>query len=284
MQTTKKAFSIGAAIVLLALVLFLALDAVGPAFSAAPLKLLLAATPTPTPEPPIPLKPISGLTSLNANVKIGVNGLINGQRAQGELDAVVTSNDQKQSKVTVTGGLLGQIAAQLGGSVLGLFTPSSVDLYKTPEGAYIVANSFFPICVKPKTEDVPSQLDDVSPQSMLGMLTGSDVARGQFVGNETLNGKAVKHYVLDGQAFLYAAQNSSDPKLKEFGDALWSATNADLYVDAAGGYPVKFRGGYSGTYEPLKFEGDFSVDIDLTGINTNSAVTLPKACANPITP
>jgi hypothetical protein len=281
MKTTKKAFSIAAGIVLLALVLFLALAAAGPAFSAGLGKLLAA---TPPPGDPIPIKSISGLTSLNATVKLSVNGLINGQKAQGDLNAVLTSNDKKQSKITVTGPLLGQIAAQVGGSLLGLFTPSSVDLYKMPEGAYIVANSLFPICIKPDLSKMPSTLDDVSPQSLLGMLTSSDVARGKFVGNETLNGKSVKHYVINGDAFLAAAQNSSDPKLKEFGDALWSAGDTDLYLDAASGYPVALQGNYSGQYDPLKFEGDFSVDIQLTGINTNTAVTLPSSCNKPITP
>ena len=49
-----------------------------------------------------------------------------------------------------------------------------------------------------------------------------------------------------------------------------------------GGYPVAFSGCYSGTYEPLKFEGDFCVDIELTGINQNTPVKLPAACDNPI--
>ena len=281
MQTTKKVLSIGAGLVLLAMVLFLALAAVGPAFSAGLAKLLTA---TPPPGDPIPLKPLSGLTSLDAEVKIKVNGLINGERAQGDLNAKLTTNSQKQSKVTVTGPLLGQIAAQVGGSLVGLFTPSSVDLYKMPEGVYIVANSLIPLCVKPAADSIPSTLEDVSPQSLLGMLTNPEVARGTFVGNETLNDKAVKHYALDGEAFLAAAQASTDPKLKAFADGLWSAKNADLYVDATGGYPVAFRGSYSGQYEPLKFEGDFSLDIQLTGVNNNTPVKLPAACKNPITP
>jgi hypothetical protein len=108
------------------------------------------------------------------------------------------------------------------------------------------------------------------------------VARGEYVGEETLNGKAVKRYVIDGDAFLVAAQNSTNPQLKAFGDALWAAEDADLYVDAAGGYPVAFKGSYSGEFEPLKFEGDFSVDIELTDVNTNTRVDLPAACNKPI--
>jgi hypothetical protein len=113
-------------------------------------------------------------------------------------------------------------------------------------------------------------------------LTSSDVARGKYIGEETLNGVKVKHYVIDGDTFLTAAQNSSDPKLQAFGDALWSAEDADLYVDSKGGYPVAFSGGYSGEYEPLKFQGDFTVDIQLTGVNTNTPVNLPASCNKPI--
>ena len=283
MKTTKKVLSIGVAIVMIATVLFLAFSAAGPAFSAT-LSALLAPTSTPPPGEYIPLKPITGLTSLNATVKINVNGLINGKRVQGDLNAVLTTNDQKKSKVTVTGSLLGEIAAQVGGSVVGLFTPSSVDIYKVPEGTYIVANSLIPVCVKPKGGQTPQTLDDVSPQSLMTMLTSSDVARGKLVGEETLNGMAVKHYVLNGETFLAAAKKSSNPKLKAFGEALWSAEDADLYVDAKGGYPVAFNGRFSGAYEPLKFEGDFDVQVQLTGVNTNPPVNLPTSCNKPISP
>jgi hypothetical protein len=111
-----------------------------------------------------------------------------------------------------------------------------------PEGTYIVANSLIPVCIKPKADKTPEALDDVSPQSLLSMLTSSDVARGVLVGEENLNGVAVKHYVLDGDAFLAAAQKSSEPNLRAFSKALWSAEDADLYVDAKGGYPAAFSG------------------------------------------
>lgn len=283
MKTTNKVLSAGVAIVIIACVLFLVLSATVPALSAS-LSALLASTSTPPPGDVIPLKSLEDLTSLNATVNIDVNGLINGERAQGDLKAVLTTNDQGKSKATVTGSLLGELAAQVGGSLVGLFTPSSVDLYKVPEGNYIVVNSFIPVCVKPKAANATQELDDMSPQSLLSMLTSSDVARGKLAGDETLNGVPVKHYVINGDAFLAAAQKSSNPKLRAFGEALWSAEDADLYVDAKGGYPVAFRGSYSGEYEPLKFEGDFTVQTQLTGANTNSPVNLPAACNNPITP
>lgn len=274
----------GIAMAAIAIVLFLALGAAAPAFSTARLTALVApaSAPTPLPGDAIPIKPITGLTSLNATVKLDVNGLINGERAQGDLTGLLTANDQKKSKITVSGSLLGDIAAQVGGSLVSLFTPSKVDLYKVPEGAYVVANGLFPVCVKPDAPKATAALDDMSPSSLLSMLTSSDVARGKFVGDETLNGTAVKHYVLDGDAFLAAAQKSTDKQLKAFGEALWSAEDADLYVDAKGGYPVAFRGNYSGKYEPLKFEGDFGVQIDLTGVNANTPVNLPSACNKPI--
>ena len=113
-------------------------------------------TPTPPPGDPIPLKTIDGLTSLNATVNIQVNGLIDGKRAQGELEAELTSNDKNQSKISVTGPLLGDIVAQVGGSLVSLFTPKAVDIYKTPEGTFIVLNGFFPVCVKPQAANTYS--------------------------------------------------------------------------------------------------------------------------------
>jgi len=283
MKTANRILSITIAVGVIAVVLTLVLSSAAPAFSSS-FSALLASTSTPPPGDPIPLKPITDLTSLNATVNLEVDGLINGKRAEGDLEAVLTTNDQGESQITLTGGLLGDIAAQVGGSLVGLFTPSSVDIYKVPEGTYVVVNSFVPICVKPADSKATAALDEMSPESLLSMLTNSDVANGKLVGEETLNGAAVKHYVLDGDAFLAAAQKSSDPKLKAFGEALWSAEDADLFVDAKGGYPVAFSGGFSGSYEPLKFQGDFNVDIELTDVNKNTPVTLPAKCNNPITP
>ena len=255
-----------------------------PVFSTAALTIQGTATSSPTPLPGdvIPIEPIADLTSLNATVKIDVNGLINDQRAQGDLTALLTTNDQNRVRITVSGSLLGDIAAQVGGALVGLFTPSTVDIYKVPEGTFIVANGLFPVCVKHDSPKDTATLDEMSPLSLLSMLTGSDVARGRLVGEETLNGATVKHYVLDGDAFLAAAQNSSDPQLRAFGEALWSAEDADLFIDTESGYPVAFSGSYSGEYEPLKFEGNFAVQIEVTDVNTNTPVNLPASCNNPI--
>ena len=279
MKTINKVLSAGIAIITIAVVLILVFGVAAPAFSATLTALLAPTTP---PGEVIPLKPIAGLTSLNATVKLDVNGLINGKRAQGDLTALLTTNDQGKSQITVSGSLLGDIAAEVGGSLVGLFTPSKVDIYKMPDGVYVVINGLFPVCVKPKDVKATTALDEMSPQSLLSMLTSTDVARGKLVGEETLNGVPVKHYVINGDAFLAAAQKSSDPKLKAFGESLWSAEDADLYVDAKGGYPVAFSGSYSGEYEPLKFEGDFNVQVELTGVNTNTPVNLPASCNKPI--
>ena len=282
MKTKKSTLTI--AIAVIGVVLLLALGVAAPALSKSTMFTLLAATGTPTPSAGdvIPLKSIDGLTSLNAAVKIDANGLINGKRTQGDLTAELTTNNQGSSKITVTGPLLGDITAQVGGSLVGLFTPSSVDIYNVPQGSYIVVNSLIPVCIKPSSPKATEALDQLSPQALLNMLTNSDVARGKLVDKMTVNGAPVNHYVVNGDAFLAAAQKSQDEKLKTFGDALWDAKDADLYVDAKGGYPLAFNGSYSGTYEPLKFEGDFDVQIELTGINQDTPVKLPASCNKPI--
>ena len=219
MKTRKQYLSAAAVGVAIAVTLFLVLDVIAPAFSTSAVTWLLApvSAPTPAPGDAIPLKSIEGLNSLNATVKLDVNGKIDGKKTKGDLNALLATNDQKKSRVTVSGSLLGDIAAQVGGSVLGLFTPSKVDLYKVPEGAYVAVGGLVPLCIKPDTSKATAALDELSPSSMMNMLTGSDVARGKFVGDEKLNGAPVKHYVIDGDAFLAAAQKSSDPKLQAFG-------------------------------------------------------------------
>jgi hypothetical protein len=281
MKPKKSIFAMG--ITATVIILLLALAFAAPAFSKSSMFTLLAATSTSTPAAGdvIPLKSISGLNSLNATVKIDANGLVNNQRTQGDMTAeLTTSNDG--SKITVTGPLLGQITAQVGGSLVGLFTPSSVDIYKVPQGNYIVVNSLIPVCIKPSSPKATAAFDELSPQNLLGMFTNSDVARGKLVDKVTVNNVPVNHYVINGETFLSAAQKSQDEKLKAFGDALWKAKDADLYVDAKGGYPLAFRGSYSGSYAPLKFEGDFGVQIELTGINQETSVKLPASCNKPI--
>jgi hypothetical protein len=246
-------------------------------------------TPTPTPTATanpageiIPLKPLTDLSSLDATVKISANGTLNGKPVQGDLNANLTTNNQKKSQIVVTGGLLGDAVVQIGGSAVSLFRPSQATVYTMPDGTYIVLKGLFDVCIKPKDSKATQTMDQLSPQGLMTMLTGSDVARGKLVGEETLNGTTVEHYVINGPAFLAAAQQSTDPNVRTFGEALRSADDADLYVDSAGGYPVAFRGSYNGAFEPLKFDGDFSVQIDLTGVNQNTPVSLPKACNNPI--
>lgn len=244
-----------------------------------------AATPGPTHVPvgdPIPVKPLTGLTSLDATVNITLDGLLKGERAQGDLTALVTSNDQKKTQISVTGGLLGDIVAQVGGAVVGLFAPKKVDVYKVPEGTFVVVNALFDVCVKPNAPNATAALEELSPQGLMTLVTSPDVARGTFVGDETRNGIPVKHYVIDGETFVNAAQNSSNPALRTFGESLWSADDAHVYISADGGYPVAFEGSFSGEFEPLEFQGDFDVVIDLTKVNANTPVNLPSSCNRPI--
>ena len=229
----------------------------------------------------IPLNPFTDFDSLEAATVLNVKGLIKGEPAQGTLNGLLAVNGRRR-RVTVSGSLLGKIAAQVGGSLIGLFTPSTVDLYQVPEGAYIVINSLFAVCVKPDAPKAVAALEEMSPESLLAMLTRSDVARGTLVGQVMYNGRAVQHYVIDGDTFLAAAKKSQDPQLRAFAEGLWSADDADLYVDVQGGYPVAFRGAYSGAYEPLKFAGNFAVQTELTGVNTNPLVQLPRSCEDPI--
>jgi hypothetical protein len=229
----------------------------------------------------IPLKPIADLNSLEATGILSINGLIEDKPVQGALKGLLTMNGPK-SKVTVSGNLLGEITARIGGSLVALFTPTALDLYKVPDGAYVVINGLFAVCVKPNMPKATAVLDEMSPQNLLVMLTTSDVARGEFVGQEMINGRRVKHYVIDGETFLAAAKQSSDLKLRTFAAGLWSAGDADLYVDAENSYPIAFRGSYSGAYEPLKFKGHFDIQTELTGINPGTPVNLPGSCDNPV--
>ena len=230
----------------------------------------------------IPLTPLAGLTSLDATVTVTVDGTLNGKPKQGTLTAQLTSNDQPASQIDVTGSLLGDIVAQVGGSAVKLFRPSKVSVYTVPDGTYVLVDGLFDVCIKPSDNAATEALAQLSPASLMAILTSDGVARGTFVADETLNGMPVKHYTMNGAAFLAAAQASTVPAVSTFAQSLTSATDGDLYLAADGGYPVAYRGGFSGAFAPLAMEGDVTVQIDLTGINNNTPVTLPGACDNPI--
>ena len=106
MKNNKQVLSIGVAVVIIAVVLSLVLSNPTPGISASLSALLAKAnTPAPPPGEVIPLKPIAGLTSLNATVQINVNGMINGKLAQGDLTGLLTTNDQGKSQISVSGSL-----------------------------------------------------------------------------------------------------------------------------------------------------------------------------------
>ena len=289
MKTKQRLMRTGLVVLLLAAMLslgyYLGATSTGSSVAAALAAAVKAMSSTPTPVvpvgDPIPLKPLSGLTSIDATVNINVNGVLSDKRVQGDLTATVNTNNQGMTKIVVTGPLLGDIVAQVGGSAMSLFTPSQVQIYKVPAGTYVVVKSLFDVCIKPKAANSTDAVEQMNPQKLMDMFTSKEVARGTFAGNETIKGAAVKHYVIDGPTFLAAAQNSKDKTLRTFGDSLWSAKNADLYL-SSDGIPVAFKGGYSGLFDPLKFQGDFDVQIEVTGVNQNTPIKLPASCNNPI--
>ena len=231
---------------------------------------------------PIPLTPLTGVTSLDATVVIRADGIVDGKPTTGDLTARLSTNDQAMSQIDATGSLLGEIVAQVGGGAVKLLRPSQVSVYGVPAGTYAVVSGLFDLCVKAKDSAATAALDQLSPQGLMTILTSSDVAYGTYVGDEDLNGTPVKHYVISGDAFLAAAQASSDPTVSTFARSLTSATDADLYVAADTGYPVAYRGGFGGSFEPLKFDGSLTIEIDVTGMNANTPVVLPGACDHPI--
>ena len=91
MKTKKPYLSAAVLGIVIAVVLFLVLDVVAPAFSTSAVTWLLApiSAPTLAPGDPIPLKSIEGLNSLNATVKLDVNGKIAGKKTKGDLNALV---------------------------------------------------------------------------------------------------------------------------------------------------------------------------------------------------
>ena len=200
----------------------------------------------------------------------------------GDLTVQLVGDEQQQYRIDITGDLLGPVAAQVGGKLVNLFRPKQVSVYVVEDGNYVVVSGLTDLCIQTEDTDVTEALSQLSPRTLMAILTDSDVANGILVGAESIDGVAVDHYVIDGPTFLAAAQESSDPTVQTFGQALRGAGDADIYIDTETGYPVRYEGAFSGAYEPVGLDGDFSVRLDLTKVGWNSTVTLPGACAAPI--
>ena len=227
---------------------------------------------------PIPIAPLADLSSLAASVQLDVDGTIDGKPTTGDIHAELTTTAEGTSKIEVTGSLIGDVVAQVGGSAVKLFRPNKVTVYSVPDGTYVVLDALIDVCVKPGDSEATAILDQLSPQGLMTILTSSDVARGTLAGQETLDGVAVDHWVIDGDAFLAAAQSSADPNVSRFAGVLTDAADADLYLSTDDGYPVAYRGAFSGPFEPLGFEGDLAVAIDLKGTDVDATVELPGSC------
>lgn len=241
--------------------------------------LAVAQSPAPL---PIPLTSLGDLTSLEATATLSAEGSIDGEEMAGDLTLQLVADEQQQYRIDITGDLLGPVAAQVGGKLVKLFRPKQVSVYVVEDGNYVVVSGLTDLCVRTEDTAATEALSQLSPRSLMAILTDSDVANGSLVGAESLDGVAVDHYAIDGPTFLAAAQASSDPTVRTFGEALRGAGDADIYIDAETGYPLRYEGAFSGAYEPVGLDGDFSVRLDLTSVDTDSTVALPKACATPI--
>jgi hypothetical protein len=231
---------------------------------------------------PIPLTSLGDLTSLEATATLSAAGSLEGRDMAGDLTVELVADEQQRYRIDITGDLLGPIAAQVGGSLVGLFRPKRVSVYVVEDGNYVVVSGLTDVCIKAEDTATTEALSQLNPRTLMTILTDADVANGSLLGAETLDGVPVDHYVIDGATFLAAAQESGEPAVQAFGRSLQEASDADIYVDAETGYPVRYEGAFSGAYEPVGLEGDFSVRLDLTKVGTDASVTLPKACALPI--
>jgi hypothetical protein len=190
-------------------------------------------------------------------------------------------DERQQYRIDITGDLLAPIVAQVGGKLARFFRPKQVSVYVVEMGDYLVVSGLTEMCIKSEDTTATDALSQLSPRNLMAILTDSDVANGVLVGAESLDGRPVDHYLIDGQSFLAAAQASSHPTVQTFGRALRDASDADLYIDTESGYPVRYQGAFSGNH-PIGLDGDFSVHLDLTKLGTDRTVILPKACTKPI--
>lgn len=220
---------------------------------------------------------VPDVKSLQTKMTLTLDGTDAGNKVlKGTFDVSLNNNlALKQTELTVGGDLLTPLLAdQLRG-----FSARSLSLYAINNQVYASIQTLLRVCVKPNAAQI--NVDEIAQSLSLDTFTSMVAANGRFpgtlVGDEVVNGIPSKHYKVDVAAYeaMAAANGMTDLKLKQ----------GDVWLASQGDYVTRLNVSGNGKLSNLvnkTFTGDFTLSMELTGVNNSPEVVLPANCARAI--
>jgi len=220
---------------------------------------------------------VPDLKSQQTALTLNLDGTGTGNKAlKGTLNASLNNNiAQKQLELVVGGDLLSPLLAeQLRG-----FAARGLTLYALNDNVYASIQTLLSVCVKPKASQINvAQISEgLSLDTFTRMVAADGTFPGKLVGSETVNGIASKHYTIDTAAFKEIADARG---LKDI-----TVSQGDVWLADQGNYVTRLNVIGNGKLSNLannSFEGNFSLAMELTGVNNSPEVVLPSNCSRAI--
>ncbi|MCS6774411.1 MAG: hypothetical protein RMM31_06135 [Anaerolineae bacterium] len=239
-----------------------------------------AQTPQPsgrTSASPVMMQPIAqspGLRSYRTQIVLQMNGKTKGKPANGALNADLTQvlTSRKQS-LTLSGTML---APLLDGQMP--IPVNRLTFYLFDKQTYVLAHTLIPLCASPRAEigSLAALRKGLSAEHLLSGLSGDFVVRGTFVREEVVNGIPSRRYRLDvAQINALAKRRGANVQLS--GGEVWLAQRGNFVTRLQAELVGNLRSSAG-----LDFEGTTVLLLNVSDLNRDADIPLPRACARPV--
>lgn len=221
-----------------------------------------------------PITQFPGLRSYRTQIVLQMNGKSNGKTANGALNADLTQVlTQRKQSISLSGAMLTPL--------LGSQLPVPVNrltLYLFDKQTYALAHTLIPVCASPRRErsSLAALRKGLSAEQVLSNLSGDLILRGTLVREEVVNGIPSRRYRLDAaQINALAKQRGAKAQLKS--GEVWLAQRGN-FVTRLQAEIVGDLGGSLG----VDFNGTTLVTLNVSDLNRDTDIALPRACARPV--
>ncbi len=235
---------------------------------------------------PIKIKPLSDtypvINSLRLQFEIAQDGKSvgtgsGGIAVKGNVFAKIDVNNQKEQRRTTLGGSL--LVQQL---KEGYPPGTQVSVLNFGSDAYVLLEADKATCQKSDDDGFTKQIDslrenfDKAVNELVTALSQSKTPIASLVGDETVNGIDVQHYVVDsasptGKPFLEGLNKNGD-QFKQARVDVWTATEGSYLVK------LELKGTGKTQLTGASVDGKLSFSVSYSDINKKVEITLPKSC------
>lgn len=189
----------------------------------------------------------------------------------------IENKEREQSASVIRSGLI----AGLFGTEFAALAPESLGTFRMGEENYLVLEGKQPLCVLADAS-MGNMTEGITPDSFLSELdlfSADTKLTGVLLGKEIIGGIPTNRYALDKATLEWLqGEQTGDQTLGEL-------VSVDLWLAQKGDYLVKMSMTGEGRIDDFlgkNFDGEISVQYQVTDINAGREVKLPGSCAKPI--